>query len=116
MTSSPRAVSSQKTRSINYGRIVRLGRNEALPNVQIIGSYPVDRKKIPRGLLGDELHSSSAGLGVTVLPKDIVPPGLHVIDGQPLPDLKDTEIALIHRDRLSIPARRLMEHVIKSLG
>ena len=68
------------------------------------------------GSLAGSIAAVKAGLGVTVLPKDMVPPGLHVIDGQPLPDLKDTEIALIHRDRLSIPARRLMEHVIKSLG
>jgi len=30
--------------------------------------------------------------------------------------LKDTEIALLHRERLSIPAQRLRDHVIKSLG
>jgi hypothetical protein len=41
---------------------------------------------------------------------------LHVIDGKPLPDLKDTEIALLQKDRLSTPAARLREHVIKSLG
>jgi DNA-binding transcriptional LysR family regulator len=68
------------------------------------------------GSLAGSIAAVKAGLGVTVLPKDMVPSGLHVIDGQPLPDLKDTEIALIHRDRLSIPACRLMEHVIKSLG
>lgn len=53
---------------------------------------------------------------ITVLPKDMVPPGLHVIDGRPLPNLKDTEIALLQREGLSVPARRLMEHVINSLG
>ena len=68
------------------------------------------------GSLAGSIAAVKAGLGVTVLPKDMVPPGLHLIDGRPLPDLKDTEIALLHRDRLSIPARRLMEHVIKSLG
>lgn len=67
------------------------------------------------GSLAGSLAAVKAGLGVTVLPKDMVPPGLHVIDGRPLPDLKDTEIALLHRERLSVPARRLMEHVIKSL-
>ena len=68
------------------------------------------------GSLAGSLAAVKAGLGVTVLPKDMVPAGLHVIDGRPLPDLKDTEIALLHRERLSVPARRLMEHVIKSLG
>ena len=68
------------------------------------------------GSLAGSLAAVKAGLGVTVLPKDMVPSGLHVVDGFPLPDLKDTEIALLHRDRLSVPARRLMEHVIKSLG
>lgn len=68
------------------------------------------------GSLAGSLAAVKAGLGVTVLPKDMVPPGLHVVDGSPLPDLKDTEIALLHVDRLSVPARRLMDHVIKSLG
>ncbi len=68
------------------------------------------------GSLAGSLAAVRAGLGVTVLPKDMVPPGLHVIDGRTLPDLKDTEIALLHRERLSVPARRLMEHVIKCLG
>ena len=68
------------------------------------------------GSLAGSLAAVKAGLGVTVLPKDMVPPDLHVIDGKPLPDLKDTEIALLHRERLPIPARRLMEHVIKCLG
>ena len=68
------------------------------------------------GSLAGSLAAVKAGLGVTVLPKDMVPPDLHVIDGKPLPDLKDTEIALLHRERLSVPARRLMEHVVKSLG
>ncbi len=68
------------------------------------------------GSLAGSLAAVKAGLGITVLPKDMVPSGLHVIDGRPLPDLKDTEIALLHREALSIPARRLMQHVIKSLG
>ena len=68
------------------------------------------------GSLAGSLAAVKAGLGVTILPKDMVPAGLHVIDGGPLPDLKDTEIALLHIERLSVPARRLMEHVIKCLG
>jgi DNA-binding transcriptional LysR family regulator len=68
------------------------------------------------GSLAGSLAAVKAGLGVTVLPKDMVPAGLHMIDGRPLPSLKDTEIALLHRERLSIPAQRLRDHVIKSLG
>jgi DNA-binding transcriptional LysR family regulator len=68
------------------------------------------------GSLAGSIAAVKAGLGITVLPKDMVPSGLHVLDGRPLPNLKDTEIALLHRTALSIPARRLMEHVIKSLG
>lgn len=68
------------------------------------------------GSLAGSIAAVKAGLGMTVLPKDMVPPGLHVIDGRPLPNLKDTEIALLQRDGLSAPARRLMEHVMNSLG
>ena len=68
------------------------------------------------GSLAGSLAAVKAGLGIAVLPKDMVPPSLHVIDGRPLPDLKDTEIALLHRERLPVPAQRLMEHVIKCLG
>jgi len=68
------------------------------------------------GSLAGSLAAVRAGLGVTVLPKDMVPPDLHAIDGKPLPDLKDTEIALMERHRLSIPAQRLKEHIVKSLG
>ena len=68
------------------------------------------------GSLAGSLAAVTAGLGVTVLPKDMVPPDLHIVDGGPLPDLKDTEIALLERDPLPLPARRLKEHVIRSLG
>ncbi|MFO1085578.1 MAG: LysR substrate-binding domain-containing protein [Reyranellaceae bacterium] len=57
-----------------------------------------------------------AGLGVTVLPKDMVPPGLSAIERRSgLPDLHDTEIALLAARRLSAPARRLHDHVVRSL-
>lgn len=67
------------------------------------------------GSLAGSLAAVRAGLGMTVLPKDMVPPDLHAIDGAPLPDLKDTEVALMERDRLSTPAQRLKEHIVKSL-
>lgn len=57
-----------------------------------------------------------AGLGVTVLPKDMVPPGLAVVGRRSeLPDLHDTEIALLAARNLSVPAQRLHEHIVRSL-
>jgi DNA-binding transcriptional LysR family regulator len=57
-----------------------------------------------------------AGLGVTVLPKDMVPAGLAAIERRSgLPDLHDTEIALLAARRLSTPARRLHDHMVRSL-
>lgn len=57
-----------------------------------------------------------AGLGVTVLPKDMVPPGLAAIERRSaLPDLHDTEIALLHARGLSAPANRLHDHIVRSL-
>jgi DNA-binding transcriptional LysR family regulator len=56
-----------------------------------------------------------AGLGVTVLPRGMAPPDLAVLDDMGLPDLPDTEIALLQRDQLSRPAARLAEHLVRSL-
>ena len=65
--------------------------------------------------LAGSLAAVRAGLGVTVLPKDMAPPGLRIIDHDPLPALDDTEIALLTDDPLSIPARRLRDHIIRAL-
>ncbi len=57
-----------------------------------------------------------AGLGVTVLPKDMVPAGLAVVERRSLlPDLHDTEIALLAARSLSTPALRLHDHIVRSL-
>lgn len=57
-----------------------------------------------------------AGLGVTVLPKDMVPAGLAAVERRAgLPDLHDTEIALLAARGLSAPARRLHDHIVHSL-
>ncbi|MBL6617424.1 MAG: LysR family transcriptional regulator [Reyranella sp.] len=57
-----------------------------------------------------------AGLGVTVLPKDMVPAGLVAIERRShLPRLHDTEIALLSATNLSAPARRLHDHIVRSL-
>lgn len=68
------------------------------------------------GSLAGSLAAVKAGLGVTVLPKDMVPADLDTIDGAPLPDLKDTEIALLHAPDLSPPAQRLSQHIVRCLG
>jgi DNA-binding transcriptional LysR family regulator len=57
-----------------------------------------------------------AGLGMTVLPKDMVPAGLAAVERRAgLPDLHDTEIALLAKRGLTAPARRLHEHIVRSL-
>jgi DNA-binding transcriptional LysR family regulator len=68
------------------------------------------------GALSGTLAAVKAGLGLAVLPRDMVPNGLHVSDGGPLPDLRDTEIALLEMKELSPPAQRLKEHIVRSLG
>lgn len=68
------------------------------------------------GSLAGTIAAVKARLGITVLPKDMVPPDLEVIDGRPLPDLKDTEIALLEPKRLSPPAQRLKDHIVRSLS
>jgi DNA-binding transcriptional LysR family regulator len=56
------------------------------------------------------------GARVTVLPKDMVPPDFLVVDGNGgMPDLSDTEIALMRAQTVSEPAARLAEHIVHSL-
>ena len=68
------------------------------------------------GSLSGSLAAVRARLGVSVLPKDMVPPDLVMVEAGPLPSLADTEIALLHAPSLSAPAQRLMDHIIRSLG
>jgi len=57
-----------------------------------------------------------AGLGVSVLPRAMVPPYLTPITGaSDLPPLYDTEIALIEAPGLSDTAHRLAQHIIAAL-
>lgn len=56
-----------------------------------------------------------AGLGLTVLPKDMTPDGLVIMEAVGLPNLHDTEIALMTAPPLSKPADRLREHIVRSL-
>ncbi len=58
-----------------------------------------------------------AGLGVTVLPKEMVPSDLTILNDQALglPDLEDTEMALIEAPQLSPAASRLTEYIVREL-
>jgi DNA-binding transcriptional LysR family regulator len=63
------------------------------------------------------LAAVRAGLGVTILPKEMVPSGYHMLgtaDG--FPELDDTEIALVLAPGTPSPAAgRLAEHIVRSL-
>lgn len=58
-----------------------------------------------------------AGLGVTVLPKEMVPTDLAILNDEALglPDLKDTEMALIEAPDLSPAAARLRDTIVREL-
>jgi DNA-binding transcriptional LysR family regulator len=57
-----------------------------------------------------------AGLGVTVLPKDMVPADFVIVEESGgAPDLSDTEVALMRATVLPQPAERLAEHIVHSL-
>lgn len=58
----------------------------------------------------------NAGLGITVLPREMVPPYLTAITDDPeLPPLYDTEVALIEAPGLSQTAHRLAQHIVAAL-
>ncbi|HAJ47463.1 MAG TPA: LysR family transcriptional regulator, partial [Alphaproteobacteria bacterium] len=66
--------------------------------------------------LSGALAAVRAGLGITVLPKGMAEEGLTIIDdGRPLPDLDNTEIAIIAKRPLSAQAARLQAHIIRRL-
>ena len=67
------------------------------------------------GSLAGSLAAVRAGLGVTVLPRDMVADDLVIIDGDALPRLDDTEIGLLETTPLSPPAERLKAHIVRSL-
>ncbi len=56
-----------------------------------------------------------AGLGVTVLPKGMVPADFSVLEGPAMPDLSATEIALMAAVALPVAAGKLAEHIVTSL-
>lgn len=66
--------------------------------------------------LAGTIAAVKAGLGVTVLPKDMVPEGLSVLEPENgLPELPHTEMTLLLRDNLSKAATMLAKHIIRSL-
>lgn len=67
------------------------------------------------GSLAGAQAAVKAGLGVTALPKGMVPAGLHIHEADGLPALRDTEIALIASEPASKPVDRLREHIVTSL-
>jgi len=58
-----------------------------------------------------------AGLGITILPKEMVTAGFHIADAEhDLPDLADTEIALYRAPGVLPKAAELLaEHIVRSL-
>lgn len=56
-----------------------------------------------------------AGLGIAVLPRDMVPADLAVLDDHGLPTLADLEVALIETPVLSPPAARLRDTILYEL-
>lgn len=57
-----------------------------------------------------------AGLGITVLPREMMPSFLTAITGDPgLPPLYDTEIALIEAPGISGTAAKLAQHIVSAL-
>jgi DNA-binding transcriptional LysR family regulator len=69
------------------------------------------------GSLAGNHAALRAGLGVAVLPLDMVPSDLVVLNEAEngLPDLPDTEMALIDAPVLPPPARRLREYLVRDL-
>lgn len=69
------------------------------------------------GALAGSLAAVRAGLGITVLPREMVPKDLPILQpkNSDLPRLADTEIALLEAPGIDPPARRLIDLVVQSL-
>jgi DNA-binding transcriptional LysR family regulator len=69
------------------------------------------------GSLAGNHAAVRAGLGLAVLPKDMIPADLVIVeeDAMALPSLSDTEIALVSQSNLSPPAARLREFILHEL-
>lgn len=82
----------------------------------------LDRAKVPWSIsytspsLAGTLAAVRAGLGVSVLPRNMLPAGIHPIRTEmKLPDLADAEMALIKREGISKAGEMLADHIIESL-
>jgi DNA-binding transcriptional LysR family regulator len=66
--------------------------------------------------LAGTIAAVKAGLGITVLPANMIPGGIHPIRKETkLPQLADAEIALMKRDEVSRIAEMFVEHIVHSL-
>lgn len=66
--------------------------------------------------LAGTIAAVRAGLGITVLPFNMVPEGLSAVRGTTkLPNLANSEIALMKKDKLSKAGKVLVEHITSSL-
>ncbi|MFO0958113.1 MAG: LysR family transcriptional regulator [Isosphaeraceae bacterium] len=66
--------------------------------------------------LAGTLAAVKAGLGVTVLPANMIPAGIHPVRAElKLAELADAEIALLKRDDLSKAAQLFADHIIQEL-
>lgn len=66
--------------------------------------------------LAGTIAAVKAGLGITVLPANMLPPGIHAIRTEiKLPELVDAEIALLKRENLPKAGSMLAEHIVHSL-
>lgn len=67
------------------------------------------------GSLAGNLAALRAGLGVAVLPREMVPGDLVILEDRGLPELADLEVALIAAAELSPPAARLRDTIVRQL-
>ena len=66
--------------------------------------------------LSGRIAAVKAGLGITVLPANMLLPGIRTVSkGTNLPELADAEIALIKRDNIPKAAEMLADHIVLSL-
>ena len=66
--------------------------------------------------LAGTIAAVRAGLGVTVLPANMIPAGLSALRGNlKLPNLADSEIALMKKEKLSKAGKVLADHIVSSL-
>ena len=82
----------------------------------------LDKAKIPWHIsytspsLAGTLAAVKAGLGITVLPANMLPTGIHrIAKDLKLPALADAEIALMKRDDLTKASEMLAEHIVQSM-